>query len=158
MFRKYLIFFLCTFLILLTIFPAGAIDIAPVNLTSFTGMDLFLADVTEENPIVSVRYEANAYEPGPPSCFFITDPLQISDFMEAVAQSKVNGPGFFMTCYYPHFTFTRADGVSFHLHFSHNFLEFNGEYYSLTNDDLFWQLTVQYTKQYMSTREPVSES
>lgn len=150
---------LCAALLALMPFSAALAE-APeqtelTTLAAFTGLDLFLAEAegteeTERNPVVSVSYQSNAYAPGPMKRFFTSDPDEIVAFIDALTSAKIAGPGMLLTCFYPHFTLTRADGTQFELSFSHSFLKVNNNYYKLADDTALWTLTTEYTSRYMA--------
>ena len=126
--------------VLMLLFPAALADDAMPVFSDATGLNGFLAQVTESNPICSAwftedrGYADDGYE--------TNDPEEIQALLGAVlALEIVSVSKLCVTDWYPRLQFICEDGTAWGIGFEGHWLTLEGIHYNLAHDEAFWALT-----------------
>ena len=133
-------------LTVLTLFlPAALADDAMPVFSDATGLNGFLAQVTESNPICSACFtEDRGYADDGHET---DDPEVIQALLDAVLQLEiVSVSELCVTDWYPRLQFICADGTAWGIGFEGHWLSLGGIHYNLAHDEALWALTSGMTR------------
>lgn len=110
-----------------------------------TGLNEFLALITEDNPVVSVSFSQGYGFSG--GDYTTENPEEIQALLNAVAQIEIeSASSMSVTDWYPYICFVCADHTAWGLHFEARWLYLGGQNYNLANADSFWTLFAKLEK------------
>ena len=126
--------------VLTLLVPAALADETPPSFADATGLNDFLSQVTEDNPICSAwftedrGFSDDGYE--------TNDPEETQALLDAVLQLEiVSVSDLRVTDWYPRLQFICTDGTAWGIGFEGHWLNLEGVQYNLAHDEAFWALT-----------------